>query len=88
MKFIKVRTHSLLKLWGKNNKEFLYLKLITNFYTINVQLDIENRKVKKGFKRKEHKVFFKKQFSKMLKFAKLINKKLCEPYLILCALCG
>jgi hypothetical protein len=24
-----VRSHSLLELWGKNNKQFLYLKLIT-----------------------------------------------------------
>jgi hypothetical protein len=29
LKIIKGRTHSLLKLLGKNNKEFLYLKLIT-----------------------------------------------------------
>jgi hypothetical protein len=41
LKFIKVRTHSLLKLCGKNNKEFHYLQLITNFYTLIIQLDIE-----------------------------------------------
>lgn len=33
----------MLKLCGKNNKQFLYLKLLTNFYTINVRLDIEIR---------------------------------------------
>jgi hypothetical protein len=59
----------------KINKEFLYLKLLTNFYTINVRLHIENRKTAKRFNRKERKVFLKMRVKKQSSQS-FINKTL------------
>ncbi|MBE8727233.1 hypothetical protein C4F50_20150 [Flavobacterium sp. KB82] len=68
----------MLKLCGKNNKEFLYLKLLTNFYSINVRFDIEIRNLKNRFNRKERKVLSNvskvKKNSHRLKELKMIFK--------------